>query len=142
MKTIRQFSRAELRERIEDGYQCVSFLYCFSLLHTIHGESEVFVVNGWREKFRAGLVFTIGTALCGWWGLHGLYMTPVCLITNLCGGNDLTAAVRRTLESEALSRLVVKSDFSGVPEEQVAPPVDPIDFLRQLERDHQKQMPA
>jgi len=138
MKTLRQFSRSELRESIENGCECVSFSYCFSLVHTIHGESRVFVVNGWRDKLRAGFLYTIGTALFGWWGLHGIYLTPIYLFTNLCGGNDLTDGVLCTLQSEGLSRTLVTPDFGGNPTGEIAAPADTLDFLSKLEKDHRK----
>jgi len=133
---LRSFSRDELREEIDRGARCVTFNYCFSLIHTLHGESDVCVVNGWWDAFRTGFGYTLGTMLLGWWGLYGVFLTPVYLFFNLKGGNDLTDQVLATLESDVLSERLVGPEFQQLDVDDTENPSSPSEFLKNLEREH------
>jgi len=131
---LKNYTRDELRAAVERGARCVTFNYCFSLIHTLHGETDIHVVESWTHALTRGAVYSLGTAVFGWWGLHGIFLTPVFLYLNLRGGNDYTAQVLASLESDALSACLVASPFTNVAETEVETARPPEDFLRQLER--------
>jgi len=100
-RKLRSYFREELRDAIEQGARCVKFQYCLSLLYTFHGESDVVVVHGRLDGIRASFWYTLGTAVLGWWGPYGVISTPVFLVVNLFGGNNVTIEVLATLQSDA-----------------------------------------
>lgn len=134
-RKLRSFSRDELREAINDGARCVTFQYCYSLLHTFHGQTDIWVVYDWMDGVRTGFWHTLGTSLFGWWGVYGLILTPICLFQNLRGGNDVTAQVLATLESDALSARIVSPEFEPLDVNLPSQTQSPDDFLRQLGKD-------
>lgn len=131
---LRRFSREELLAAIEQGSRCVTFGYCFSLLLiTVHGETDVQVVRGRADGVLTGLGYTLGTALFGWWSIHGIFLTPYYLARNVIGGRDVTQQVLATLQSAALSNLLVGSDFGRFEQPEPQPEQAPLDFLSDLE---------
>ena len=138
-RKLRSFSRDELRAAVDEGARCVAFGYCFSLVHTFHGETDILVVRGWLDGVRMGFWCTLGTLLFGWWGLHGLYLTPFYLFLNLMGGRDLTQRVLATLESDAMSMMLVASEFVQFGADGQRNMQSPSDFLKALEEEDRRQ---
>jgi len=131
---LRNYTREELLKAISDGARCVTFGYCYSLIHSFSGESEIRVVRSWGQAISLGLGYTISTFLFGWWGFYGIFLTPVALFMNLRGGNDVTDAVVATMESEVLSDRLLAGSFQAIEQAGVETPPEPEDFLRNLER--------
>lgn len=102
-------------------------------MHTIHGETDILVVRDRIDGLRTGLWHTLGTALFGWWGLHGIYLTPYCLFLNLSGGRDLTQQVLATLESDAMSKMLVAAELKEFGVQAAGEIQSPGDFLKSLE---------
>jgi hypothetical protein len=138
-RKLRSFSRDELRAAVDEGARCVSFGYCFSLLHTFHGETDILVVRGWLDGVRVGFWCAVATALFGWWGLQGLYLTPYYLLLNLTGGRDLTQGVLATLESDAMSKMLVAPQFVHFDADGERDMQSPGDFLKALEEKDRRQ---
>jgi hypothetical protein len=138
-RKVRSYSRDELRAAVREGARCVTFHYCFSLMHTIEGETDILVVRGWLDGVRTGFWHTLGTALFGWWGLHGIYLTPYYLFLNLTGGRDLTQQVLATLESDAMSKLLVAPEFKQLKADAARDIQSPGDFLKSLEEKNRSQ---
>lgn len=98
---IDQFSLVDLEEELLAGGRFVFFEYCISLIVvSLRRPSGIYFLRGNQYALPRGLPFTLISLLLGWWGLPwGVIYTPLTLLTNLSGGQDVTEEVWAHLHS-------------------------------------------
>jgi hypothetical protein len=98
---IDQLSLADLEEELLAGGRFVFFEYCISLIVvSLRRPSGIYFLRGHQNGLLRGLPFTLISLLLGWWGLPwGVIYTPLTLLTNLSGGQDVTEEVWAHLHS-------------------------------------------
>lgn len=92
---IEGWTRTEVEEAVAAGGRFVCFEYCISLLVvTLRQPTEVCFLRQGEWGVLVGFPWTLVSLALGWWGLPwGVIYTPLTLITNLCGGCNVTAQV-------------------------------------------------
>lgn len=95
IKGVEGLSVGEVQDQVRQGAKFVVFGYCMSfLVITLRRSSDITFVRAGESPFVAGLPYTVLSLFLGWWGFPwGLVYTPMVLIQNLGGGNDVTAEV-------------------------------------------------
>jgi hypothetical protein len=86
---------AEIEAALSSRGLLVVFEYCMSLvLVTLRRPISPYTLPlGIRGRLR-GLPYPALSLLLGWWGVPWRFIyTPVVVVTNLCGGRDITAEV-------------------------------------------------
>lgn len=112
----------DLMLELERGGRFVVYRYIVSLgVMTFRRSSAVHFLRPSESAVIRGLPYTIATFLFGWWGIPwGLIWTPQALVTNLAGGQDVTAPVVDSLRSILPDRADLVQ-----PEESPTPPPPP-----------------
>lgn len=93
---------AEQRLQAErDGGRYVFFEYCISLVFiSLRRPSAIYFLHQGRSGFLLGLRYSVVSLLLGWWGLPwGIIYTPLTILTNMMGGEDVTEQVSETLRA-------------------------------------------
>ncbi len=95
IKGVEGLTVGEVQDQVRQGAKFLVFGYCMSfLVITLKRSSDVTFVRAGQSAFAAGLPYTILSLFLGWWGFPwGFIYTPMVLIQNLGGGNDVTQEV-------------------------------------------------
>ena len=98
IKGVEGLSVGEVQDQVRQGGKFLRFGYCMSfLVITLKRSSEITFVRPGQSAFAAHLPYTVLSLLLGWWGFPwGFIYTPMVLIQNLAGGEDLTQQVMST----------------------------------------------
>lgn len=96
-------SVAQVQQEVAQGAKFVMFKYCISVLvMTFQRSSAVMYVAPGESVFMKGLPYTLLSFFLGWWGFpFGLIFTPICIITNLVGGKDVTTEIMAAIAADA-----------------------------------------
>src|SRR5438876_4178101 len=99
---INELSSAELEAHLTAGGRFAVFEYCISLVVvTLHRRSGVYWLRPGEKGLFRGLPYTALSLLLGWWGVPwGFIYTPLVIVTNLSGGCDITAEVKKRMREE------------------------------------------
>lgn len=86
---------ADLADAIRRGGRVVFYEWCIScIIFTLRRPSGLILLRFREYGLVRGLPYTLLSLLLGWWGLPwGFVYTPLVLLTNLCGGCDVTTHV-------------------------------------------------
>jgi len=88
-------SERDMGQLIERGARVVVFSYCISVLVITFRRSATVLVHPGRSAVAAGMPYTLLSLFAGWWGFpFGLIFTPIAILQNLGGGQDVTAQFR------------------------------------------------
>ena len=92
---IEGMGNLELRTELQKGGKFVTYPYVISILvMTFKRSSNIYFIKTGESAIVRGLPFTLLSLLVGWWGIPwGIIYTIQTLITNLGGGQDITAQV-------------------------------------------------
>ena len=92
---IEGMGNLELRTELQKGGKFVTYQYVISILvMTFKRSSNIYFIKTGESAIVRGLPFTLLSLLVGWWGIPwGIIYTIQALITNLGGGQDVTAQV-------------------------------------------------
>ena len=87
--------REQLQLQLQQGAKFVLFQYCISLLVvTLTRSSSIYFVKSGESRAGTGLVFSLISLLCGWWGLPwGPIRTIQSVFINFGGGKVVTKEV-------------------------------------------------
>ncbi len=82
-------------EEVRKGARFVYFQYCFSVvILTFRRSSRVFFVKSGESSLAKGLPYSALSLAFGWWGFPwGFIYTPMVLVKNFSGGEDVTEQV-------------------------------------------------
>ncbi len=86
----------ELARELEAGGRFVVFDYCVSVLVLTFSRTtkDVYFVRPGESAALKGMRWTLLTLVAGWWGFPwGLLGTPIAVVNNLLGGQDVTSHV-------------------------------------------------
>lgn len=101
MRSLRgdDLTAASMEAELARGCRAVYYEYCVSLLLvTFRCPSGVYLLRPGERGLLRGVPYLVLTLLLGWWGVPwGLVYTPLTLLTNLCGGRDVTDELRTRL---------------------------------------------
>ncbi len=111
---IEGLSVAQVQDEVRRGGKFVIFTWCISLLIiTIKRGTDVHFIRAGQGAIGPGMPYTLLSLFLGWWGFpFGLIYTPMCIIQNLSGGKDVTAAM---LEALALPAPAATGGEFGAP---------------------------
>ena len=103
IKGVEGLTVGEVQDQVRQGARFLVFGYCMSfLVITLKRSSDVTFVRAGDSAFAAGLPYTILSLFLGWWGFPwGFIYTPMVLIQNLSGGEDLTQQVMSAFGNSA-----------------------------------------
>jgi len=92
---IEGMGNLELRTELQKGGKFVTYQYVISILiMTFKRSSNIYFIKTDESAVVKGLPFTLLSLLAGWWGIPwGIIYTIQALVTNLGGGQDITAQV-------------------------------------------------
>lgn len=92
---VENMTVAQLQEELGRGGKFVVFEYCISILvMTFRRSSDVYFIRAGESTTSKSIGYTLLSLFLGWWGIPwGFIYTPMCLVTNLGGGKDVTEAV-------------------------------------------------
>ena len=95
IRGIERMSAKEVIEEVERGGRFVIYQTVMSfLVVTLRHPTAIHFIKAGQGRIGPGIGYTLQTLVLGWWGVPwGLIYTPMVLITNLCGGKDVTEAV-------------------------------------------------
>ncbi|HLJ92592.1 MAG TPA: hypothetical protein VKU02_05290 [Gemmataceae bacterium] len=87
---------AELESFLAAGGRVVVFEYCVSLIAlTVRRRSKAYFLRPGEKGLLRSLPYSALSLLVGWWGVPwGFIHTPLVVLSNFCGGCDITAEVR------------------------------------------------
>jgi len=104
IKNIDGLSAKDLQEEAGKGGRFIYYAITVSLIIvTFKRTSGVYLVRGGENAVKRGLIFTLMTALLGWWGIpFGPKYTWLALRSNLQGGIDVTEEVMSTVAGHIL----------------------------------------
>jgi len=90
---------SQIAMEVQHGARFVVYQYCVSVVViTFRRSSPPQFVPAGESPAKAGLPWTLLTALVGWWGIpFGLIWTPMAIYKNAKGGIDVTRQVLATL---------------------------------------------
>lgn len=102
IKGIEGLSVADVNIELSLGGKFVVYQYCISvLIMTFRRPTDVYFIKAGESAIAKGLPFVLLSLAIGWWGLPwGPIYTIGTLITNLSGGNDVTAMVIAALRDD------------------------------------------
>jgi hypothetical protein len=100
---VERMSLNEIVDEVERGGKFVIYQTVMSfLVITMKNPTAIHFIKAGHGRVGPGIGYTIQTFLLGWWGFPwGFIYTPAVLITNLCGGKDVTQAVMSDLVAHA-----------------------------------------
>ncbi len=95
IKNIDGLTAQELQEAVTHGGRFVHYPYTLSLIIvTFKRTSGVYLVREHENAAAKGFIFTLLSALFGWWGIpYGPKYTFESIKTNFKGGKDVTDEV-------------------------------------------------
>lgn len=94
IESIREFPATYLQDEVAKGGRFVHFSYTLSFLVSFKHTSGLYLIRSQDEARNAGLLYSLITLLCGWWGFPwGPKYTIASLRINLQGGQDVTDEV-------------------------------------------------
>lgn len=95
IRGIERMSAKEVIEEVERGGKFVIYQTVMSFVFiTMKNPTAIHFIKAGHGRVGPGIGYTLQTFALGWWGVPwGLIYTPMVLITNLCGGKDVTEAV-------------------------------------------------
>jgi uncharacterized protein (DUF58 family) len=97
-------SDGDLGLLIGQGARVVRFSYCISVLIITFRRSATVLVRPGQSVVAAGLPYTLLSLFAGWWGFpFGLISTPIAIMQNLGGGEDVTGQLRARMDPQAHS---------------------------------------
>jgi len=98
----------ELKSEIEKGGRFVVYLWDVSLLViTLRRVSPIRFMRTGENRVLKGLPWAFLSFVAGWWGIPwGFIYTPVCIVTDLKGGRDVTAAIAQPLIAYSLAATI------------------------------------
>jgi hypothetical protein len=93
---IDHLTPVQLQEELSRGGRLVFYEYCISLIFlTLRRPSRVRLLRAGDRGIVRGLPYAVLSLLLGWWGIPwGVIYTPMVLLTNLAGGQDVTAELK------------------------------------------------
>ena len=96
-----------IHRELKAGGRFVAFENCISaLIATARRSTAPYFLRAGELGLARGLPFILLSLLLGWWGVPwGLIYTPAVLITNCCGGRDVTREILPMLELGACKGL-------------------------------------
>jgi hypothetical protein len=92
---IEKMDRQQLTYELDRGGRFVIYEYCISIfIMTFKRPSNIYFIRAGESAIVTGLVFSLISFLCGWWGIPwGPIWTIGSLINNFGGGKDVTQSV-------------------------------------------------
>lgn len=95
IRGIERMNAKEVIEEVERGGKFVIYQTVMSfVVITLKNPTAIHFIKAGQGRVGPGIGYTIQTLLLGWWGIPwGFIYTPMVLITNLCGGKDVTEVV-------------------------------------------------
>ena len=95
----------QITEDLERGARFVYYRFCVSILIiTFRRSSSIYYLRLGEGGVGKGLAFSAMSFLFGWWGIPwGPIYTIQALFVNFTGGEDVTAEVLNTMDSEDTS---------------------------------------
>jgi len=98
-------SEDQIKFELSRGARFVVFQYCISIIIlTFKRSSDIYFIKAGEGTFGKGIIHTLISLLLGWWGVPwGPIYTIQSLITNSCGGRDVTQAVLEAVQKETES---------------------------------------
>lgn len=104
IKNIQGLSAADLQQAVKEGGKFIYYPFTVSLVVvTFRRTSGVYLVRGKESPVAKGLIYTVISALFGWWGIpYGPKYTFQSIRTNLKGGKDVTEEVMATVAGHVL----------------------------------------
>jgi hypothetical protein len=90
-----RMSMVEILEEVQKGGKFVVYQYCVSVvIMTFTRPSEIQFIRAGESRLSAGLPYVLASMVLGWWGFpFGFIFTPIAIITDLCGGKDVTPEI-------------------------------------------------
>jgi hypothetical protein len=87
-----RMTTVQILEEVQKGGRFVVYHYCVSvIIVTMRRPTEIQFVPAGHSRVAAGLPYTFASLVAGWWGFPwGFIYTPITIITNTCGGTDVT----------------------------------------------------
>jgi hypothetical protein len=104
--TLASMTPSQIADEVQRGARFVVYQYCVSLVViTFRRASPPQFVPAGTSPAKAGLPWTLLTALVGWWGIpFGLIWTPMALYKNANGGIDVTRQVLASLPGAVVTQ--------------------------------------
>ncbi|RYD83221.1 MAG: hypothetical protein EOP53_01465 [Sphingobacteriales bacterium] len=101
IKNLEGLSGEEINFELSNGGKFVIYTYCISIIvMTFKRSSDIYFIKSSESSLKNGLVFTLISALFGWWGIPwGPIYTIGAFITNFSGGKDVTQEVIASLNA-------------------------------------------
>ena len=96
----------DIQRELERGAKFRIYQYTISLLVvTFKRPSGIHFIRAGHSSVSPGLKYSLLSFVFGWWGFPwGLIYTPQAIFSNLGGGVDVTAAVKRELVANQARR--------------------------------------
>ena len=87
--------RADLAAAVHAGGRFVFFEWCVSLgVVTLRRPSAIYFLTARQHGWLRGLPYALASLILGWWAIPwGPIFTPLCILTNLGGGRNVTMEV-------------------------------------------------
>lgn len=116
IRGIERMNAKEVIEEVERGGKFVIYQTVMSfVVVTLRNPTAIHFIRSGQGRVGPGIGYTLQTLLLGWWGIPwGFIYTPIVLITNLCGGKDVTEAVVADM-LENLRRQAARSRLAQQP---------------------------
>lgn len=84
----------DVEDDILKGGRFLAFHWCLSLIVLTHShQTRPRYVRSWQSPSGSAWFYSLLTMLLGWWSIHGIVYTPLCLWRNTRGGTDMTREV-------------------------------------------------
>lgn len=99
---IENLTPDEFARQLRAGGRFVQFEYCVSIIFlTFRRRSDIYFVPPGKRPFTPALTATAISLLVGWWAFPwGPIFTIWSVVTNLCGGRNVTRDVVETLNAD------------------------------------------
>ena len=90
-----RMSTVEILEEVQKGGKFVVYQYCISIfIMTFTRPSEIHFIRAGESRLGPGVPYILASMVLGWWGFpFGLIFTPIAIVTDLCGGKDVTPEI-------------------------------------------------
>jgi hypothetical protein len=101
IKNLEGLSAEEINFELSNGAKFVIYTYCISIvIMTFKRSSDIYFIKSNESSIKNGLIFTLISAVLGWWGFPwGPIYTIGAFVTNFGGGKDVTQEVLASLNA-------------------------------------------